>query len=82
MDEKTLEKLGVAPLAKLLKAFGGMPLLEGQNWTEAGYDWMTQTGRMYRELASSPIIGIGVTVDDKNASLKIVSVRRTTSVLT
>lgn len=70
MDEKTLEKLGLDPLRQIIKSFGGWPLLEGQNWTETGYDWMTNNAKIYREVKRSPIMDFHVLADYKNNSVK------------
>ena len=39
MDKDRIEELGVAPLKGILRELGGWPVLEGSNWSGAGYIW-------------------------------------------
>ena len=61
MDTKELEKKGLAPLKKVLKAVGGWPVLEGPDWDKSGFKWYDMVYKL-RDIGypTNYIIGIAV----------------------
>ena len=62
------------PLLKLLKELGGFPVVEGDNWNEADFDWM-KTITDLRKLNNDILITIWVGPDIKNSDDNIVQVQ-------
>lgn len=75
MNVTALEKLGGQSLLAILKDYGGMPVLEGQNWTETGYDWMENNAKLFHDMHLSPIVHMGIGPDEKNSSVKMLQVK-------
>ncbi len=43
MNLPAIEKLGAEPLKAALKKLGGWPVVEGETWEEAAFDWINVT---------------------------------------
>ena len=61
MNTEELEKKGLAPLKKVLKAVGGWPVLEGPDWDKSGFKWYDMVYKL-RDIGypTNYIIGIAV----------------------
>ena len=44
MNLERLEELGVRPMLDTLKELGGWPVIEGDGWSDEGYQWWEQGG--------------------------------------
>ncbi len=40
MDTDTIEEIGLDPLVEKLRAMGGWPVVEGDDWKEDEFDWL------------------------------------------
>jgi membrane metallo-endopeptidase-like protein 1 len=71
-NEEKLEELGVKPLKKMIKEFGGWPVLEGELWQGEDFKWWEWTYKMNDAgLGVDSVVGISLGADDKNASYRV-----------
>ena len=74
----TIEVRSAKPLLKLLKDFGGWPVLEdneGGFWNESDYNFESLVGRLIGTLGiNGNIMSSGVIIDESNTSMKIIYV--------
>ena len=73
MNTEELEKKGLAPLKKVLKAVGGWPVLEGPDWDKSGFKWYDMVYKL-RDIGypSNYIIGISVFLNWITPSKRVV----------
>ena len=73
MNTEELEKKGLAPLKKVLKAVGGWPVLEGPDWDKRGFKWYDMVYKL-RDIGypTNYIIGISVFFDWYTPSQRVV----------
>ncbi|RWS24715.1 membrane metallo-endopeptidase-like protein 1-like protein, partial [Leptotrombidium deliense] len=74
-DEQAIEKIDDTILKKILKQLGGWPVVEGDKWNEAEFDWINVTYKL-RDLGYSfdHFISAGVGVDYRKTEDYILSV--------
>lgn len=53
MNLAAIEKLGTEPLKNSLKELGGWPVIEGDSWDEATFDWINVTEKI-RKIGFKP----------------------------
>jgi membrane metallo-endopeptidase-like protein 1 len=72
MDREKIEERGVAPLTSVLKAMGGWPLLEGNDWAKDEFKWYDMVYR-FRDVGYSIdyLVDFSVTTDLKNSSWRV-----------
>jgi len=72
MDKEAIEERGVAPLASVLRAMGGWPLIEGSRWNQDGFKWYEMVYR-FRDMGYSVdyLVDFSVTTDLKNSSWRV-----------
>ncbi|KFM76718.1 Membrane metallo-endopeptidase-like 1, partial [Stegodyphus mimosarum] len=78
LDLKSIEKSGSEPLKKALKDLGGWPVVEGEKWDEASFDWIDTLIR-FRRLGYSHdiLIDLSVTADYRNNTAHIIELDQT-----
>ncbi|XP_035227775.1 neprilysin-2-like [Stegodyphus dumicola] len=78
LDLKSIEKSGSEPLKKALKDLGGWPVVEGEKWDEASFDWIDTLIR-FRQLGYSHdiLIDLSVTADYRNNTAHIIELDQT-----
>lgn len=69
-----IRKINDEPLKKLLKSYGGWPILD-KNWKKPNQTIEQLMGKMRRELNEHFLISLLVGPDDKNSSVNILLVR-------
>lgn len=73
MDLEHLEELGVKPLLDSLEFFGGWPVLQGDEWDSAGFQWWQQVYRISKGgFSHDQIISVDVQTDAKDSSKRSV----------
>jgi len=71
MNQEKIEELGLEPAHLLLNKLGGWPVLEGDKWSEKGFEWYTYTvKKMELGLSILEIMGPTVGPDTRNNSNK------------
>jgi len=71
MNQEKIEELGLEPAHLLLNKLGGWPVLEGDKWSEKGFEWYTYTvKKMELGLSISEIMEPTVEPDFKNKSYR------------
>lgn len=71
-----LESKGVSPLTEMLKAVGGWPVLEGDNWESTSWTWETAIASLRkRGLVTDYFLKVGVVPDLKEPTRWILQVR-------
>ena len=75
IDEEKLDELGVEPMQKKLKEFGGWPVVEGDNWALesnfSAWEWTYKASEEGFEI--DHLIEFSLSTDDKNTSWRIVA---------
>ena len=75
INEEKLEELGVTPMQKKLKEFGGWPVVEGDDWADernfSAWEWTYKVSEAGFE--KDHLIKFFISVDDKNTSWRIIS---------
>lgn len=79
MDERRLDKLGTAPLLRLVAALGGWPVLDDGRWNGTGTRWTDRVYR-FRELGLNVdyLLDLSVTVNHKDTTEHVVELDRPT----
>lgn len=75
-----IRDVGDAPLKKLLKHYGGWPLLD-KNWIQPNHSLEQMLGQMHGELNEHFLVSVLVAPDDKNSSVNILVVSCTCLVM-
>ena len=73
---ETIDARKASPLINLITDLQGWPVLahNGGFWNEADYSFEHLAGRLVGELYIGVVISAGVTVDNKNSSLRVLYV--------
>ncbi|XP_045472072.1 neprilysin-2-like [Harmonia axyridis] len=75
MNETDIELHSVNSIKKLLKSFGGWPVVEGSKWNEDTFNWSETLIKMKESgLPYGFFMDFSVVVDDKNSSRRILTV--------
>ncbi|KAI5641316.1 peptidase family m13 domain-containing protein [Phthorimaea operculella] len=73
MNKTMIESRGVQPLLSMLKRLGGWPVLDGDNWDEAGFSWVESVFKFRRAGYSVDyFIDFSISVDVKNSTKRII----------
>lgn len=75
MNKTIIEQRGNAPLTDLLNEYGGWPVVKGDEWNEAGWDWLDVIKR-YRQggLDTNILFSFTVTNNLKNTTTRVLDV--------
>ena len=72
VDEDQIEHDGISPIISLInKELGGWPILQGSKWNSSSFDLYRSLTQLNRHLFFS----ISTSIDDKNSSRHVISVR-------
>ena len=75
MDEERIESAGLEPLLAKLRELGGWPVLEGDAWNAAGFDWKETVYRFRREGYSTDyLVDFSIVTDSKNSSWRVIDI--------
>lgn len=75
INEEKLEELGVEPMQRKLKEFGGWPVVEGDKWKSENFSVWDWTLRMNAEgFGKDHLIDFDVGPDDKNSTSRIIEI--------
>lgn len=78
LNKTIIEKRGNAPLLDLLNEYGGWPVVKGDEWIEAGWDWVDNIKRFRQAgLDTSIIFTLSVSTDLKNSTTRKIYVSET-----
>ena len=73
MDLDRLEAIGLEPLKTLLRQLGGWPVLEGQSWNEAGFQWDETTYEFRKQGYSTDyLFDFSISTDIRNSSWRVI----------
>lgn len=69
LNQENIEARGIKPLADILEAFGGWPVLKGDLWSEGSFDWI-ETIKKFRRMGFDTyiIFAFSSETDLKNSS--------------
>ena len=72
MNREKIEEQGVAPVLKVIKAMGGWPVLEGDDWDKDNFNWFDMVYR-FRDFGYSVdyLVDFSVDTDLKNSSWRV-----------
>ena len=72
MNREKIEEQGVASLLKVIKAMGGWPVLEGDEWDQDNFNWFDMVYR-FRDFGYSVDYPVDFSVDTdlKNSSWRV-----------
>ena len=72
MNREKIEEQGVAPVLKVIKAMGGWPVLEGDEWDQDNFNWFDMVYR-FRDFGYSVdyLVDFSVDTDLKNSSWRV-----------
>lgn len=75
LNKEIIEKRGVKPLADLLEAYGGWPVLKGDLWSEHSWNW-SEVIKKFRlmGLPTNIVFTTYVATDLKNSTSRVLSV--------
>lgn len=75
MNKTQIEKKGETPLLKLMKIFGGLPVIEGTEWDESKFSWIEAT-KKFRQMGISVdyLMDFSVATDTMNSSKRLIEV--------
>lgn len=75
LNQSIIEERGIKPLADILEAFGGWPVVKGDLWCEKNFDWVDAVKRFRRMgLETNAIFALSVVTDLKNSSKRVLDV--------
>ncbi|XP_050062351.1 neprilysin-2-like isoform X2 [Aphis gossypii] len=77
MDREKIEEQGLQPFEKMLKSFGGWPVLEAEYWNETGFTW---TESMYKlrmaGYSSNYFMSFSIGTDLNNSTTRFIKLDR------
>ncbi|XP_018915735.2 neprilysin-2 isoform X2 [Bemisia tabaci] len=73
MNKSRIEDLGLEPVHKIIKSFGGWPVLEGDRWDGGSFNWKDSVYR-FRKAGYSVdyFIDFSVSIDLKNSTVRAI----------
>jgi len=75
MYKEKIEEQGLQPFEKMLKSFGGWPVLEAEYWNETGFTW---TESMYKlrmaGYSSNYFMSFSIDTDSNNSTTRFIKV--------
>lgn len=75
MNQLTIESRGIKPLADLLEAHGGWPVINGDSWSEETFNWVEMLKKIrISGLETSIIFELSVNIDPDNSSRHVLYV--------
>ncbi len=75
MDEEKIEATGLSPLLDMLRRLGGWPVLEGDAWDSAAFDWKETVYRFRRHGYSTDyLVDFSIVTDSKNSSWRVIDI--------
>lgn len=77
LNQAVIEERGVKPLADILEAFGGWPVLKGDLWSDGAFDWV-ETIKKFRRMGFDTyvIFAFNAETNLKNSSERILVVSK------
>lgn len=75
LNQEVIEERGIKPLADILEAFGGWPVLKGDLWSEGSFDWV-ETIKKFRIMGFDTyiIFAFSAETDLKNSTSRVLVV--------
>lgn len=75
LNQSIIEERGIKPLADILEAFGGWPVLKGENWNAENFNWVEIVKKFRRMgLETNVIFALSVVTDLKNSTKRVLDV--------
>lgn len=75
LNQSIIEESGIKPLADILEAFGGWPVVKGDLWSDENFDWVEIVKKFRRMgLETSVIFALNVVTDLKNSTKRVLDV--------
>lgn len=75
LNQSIIETRGIKPLADILEAFGGWPVVKGDLWCDKNFDWVEVVKRFRRMgLDTNVIFALSVVTDLKNSTKRVLDV--------
>lgn len=70
-----IEEIGLTHIKSIVKELGGWPVLEGESWDVAKFDWIPTTYK-FKDMGLSIdyLIDFSITTDVKNSTRRIIDV--------
>lgn len=75
LNQSIIEERGTKPLADILEAFGGWPVVKGDLWSDESFDWVEIVKKFRRMgLETSVFFALSVVSDLKNSTKRVLDV--------
>lgn len=75
LNQSIIEDRGIKPLADILEAFGGWPVVKGDLWCDKEFNWIEIVKRFRRMgLDTNVIFALSVVTDLKNSTKRVLDV--------
>lgn len=77
LNQTIIEDRGIKPLADILESYGGWPVVKGDSWSDATFDW-TEIVKKFRRmgLETRVIFSLSVVTDLKNSTKRVLDVSK------
>lgn len=77
LNQTIIEDRGIKPLADVLESYGGWPVVKGDLWSDAAFDW-TEFVKKFRRmgLETRVIFSLSVVTDLKNSTKRVLDVSK------
>lgn len=78
LNQSIIEQRGIKPLADILEAFGGWPVVKGDLWSDENFNWVEIVKKFRRMgLETSVFFALSVVTDLKNSTKRVLDVSTT-----
>lgn len=75
LNQTIIEERGIKPLADILEAFGGWPVVKGELWSDKDFNWVEIVKRLRRMgLEINVIFALSVVTDLRNSTKRVLDV--------
>lgn len=77
LNQSIIKERGIKPLADILEAFGGWPVVKGDLWSDENFDWVEIVKKFRRMgLETSVFFTLSVVTDLKNSTKRVLDVSK------
>lgn len=75
LNKDVIQERGIKPLADILESYGGWPVVKGDSWSDATFDWVEVIKKFRRMgLDTYIVFSFSVQTDLKNSTRRVMDV--------